>query len=64
MGQQKLVSAIGGRLRGFRRTLEKAGRKYDPEYIVDGGRENAAGYRAMKELVRLKRSLRNASIVE
>jgi DNA-binding LacI/PurR family transcriptional regulator len=44
-------------LRGFRRTLEKAGRKYDPEHIVDGGREDAAGYRAMKELVRLKRSL-------
>jgi LacI family transcriptional regulator len=44
------------RLRGFRRTLERAGRKYDRAYVVAGGRDDAGGYRAMKELIKLKRS--------
>jgi len=43
------------RLQGFRRTLKKLGKQYFPEYIAIGGRSDEGGYRAMKELVKLKR---------
>jgi LacI family transcriptional regulator len=43
------------RFHAFRRTLEKAGKKYQPEYVAVGGRDDEGGYRAMKELVSLKR---------
>ncbi|MGH9638451.1 MAG: LacI family DNA-binding transcriptional regulator [Bryobacteraceae bacterium] len=42
------------RFQGYRRTLEKAGRTYSPDYVAIGGRGDEGGYRAMKELVALK----------
>ncbi len=43
------------RFDGFRETLEKSGRKYVAEHVAIGGRDDEGGYRAMKQLVNLKR---------
>ncbi len=43
------------RFHGFRQTLENRGRKLAPEYVAVGGRDDEGGYRAMKELVSLRR---------
>lgn len=43
------------RFDGFRKTLEKHGQKYVPERVAVGGHDDEGGYRAMKELVNLKR---------
>lgn len=43
------------RLKGFQLALQKSGRKVQPQYIVEGGVRDDTGYRAMRELLRLKR---------
>jgi LacI family transcriptional regulator len=42
-----------GRLRGYQHALEKHGLKPVPEYIVDGGRDDATGYEGMRRLLKL-----------
>jgi LacI family transcriptional regulator len=43
------------RLEGFERAILKNGRKrLSPKYVIEGGTGDAGGYRAMKELLRLK----------
>ncbi len=42
-----------GRLRGYRRALAKHGLRPAPDYVVEGGREDATGYQAMQQLLRL-----------
>jgi len=42
-----------GRLRGYQHALEKQGLKPVPEYIVDGGRDDATGYEGMRRLLKL-----------
>lgn len=43
------------RLKGFQLALQKSGRKFLPQYVVEGGTGDEDGYRAMRELLRLKR---------
>ena len=48
------VSTGRGRLQGYRRTLERAGVKIKPEYIVEGDFGDTGGYRAMLRLLQLR----------
>ena len=43
-----------GRVKGYRRALAKAGLKLQPDYIVSGGRDDAAGCNAMLKLLALR----------
>jgi LacI family transcriptional regulator len=43
------------RLKGFQIAMQKSGRKLLPQYVVEGGTGDEDGYRAMRELLRLKR---------
>jgi LacI family transcriptional regulator len=43
------------RLEGFERALQKNGRKRSDHYVVRGGSHDDGGYRAMKELLAMKR---------
>lgn len=43
------------RLKGFQAVMQKSGRKLLTQYVVDGGTDDEGGYRAMRELLRLKR---------
>jgi len=43
------------RLDGFERSLRKHSRKLPSHYVVEGGARDESGYRAMKELLRLRR---------
>jgi LacI family transcriptional regulator len=47
------VSTARGRMRGYRRTLERHGMKIRPDYIVSGEFGDSGGYRAMLELLAL-----------
>ncbi len=47
------VSTGRGRLRGYRRALEKRGMKIRPEYIVSGEWGDRGGYEAMLQLLKL-----------
>jgi LacI family transcriptional regulator len=42
------------RLQGFHSALKKHGLKNLPQYVVEGGTKDDTGYRAMRELLRLK----------
>jgi LacI family transcriptional regulator len=44
----------GGRLRGYRRALLRAGMQPEPEYIVQAGCDDGSGYAAMRKLLALK----------
>ena len=48
------VSTARGRLRGYRRVLERHGIKIRPEYIVPGKFDDRGGYDAMLQLLKLK----------
>jgi LacI family transcriptional regulator len=41
------------RFRGYRQALTKAGMRPNPQYVVDGGRDDATGYEAMKGLLKV-----------
>jgi len=43
------------RLKGFQLAMQKSGRKLSSQYVVEGGTGDEGGYRAMTELLRLKR---------
>jgi LacI family transcriptional regulator len=43
-----------GRLQGFQHAIQKSGKRVT-QYVVEGGSDDAGGYRAMKELLELKR---------
>jgi LacI family transcriptional regulator len=47
------VSTAKGRLRGYRRALERRGMKIRPEYIVPGQFGDSGGYSAMLQLLKL-----------
>jgi LacI family transcriptional regulator len=47
------VSTATGRMRGYRRALERHGMKVRPEYIVTGQFGDSAGHAAMVELLKL-----------
>jgi LacI family transcriptional regulator, galactose operon repressor len=45
------LSTAAGRLRGYRRALEKRGLAVRDELILEAGHDDASGYRAMKQLL-------------
>ncbi len=47
------VSTGTGRLRGYRKSLERHGVKYRPEYVVPGQSGDSGGYDAMQQLLKL-----------
>jgi LacI family transcriptional regulator len=46
-----MLSTAVGRLRGYRRALEKHGRPLREELIVEGGHKDVSGYQAMQKLL-------------
>lgn len=48
-----MLSTAVGRLRGYRRALEKHGLTVPEDYIVDAGHQDTTGYQAMKKLLSL-----------
>jgi LacI family transcriptional regulator len=49
-----LVSTARGRLKGYRRVLERRGIKFRPEYVVSGEFGDSGGYQAMLQLLELR----------
>jgi LacI family transcriptional regulator len=47
------VGIAADRLEGYRRAMEEAGLRPDPDYIVNGGHGDASGYQGMREMLKL-----------